>query len=221
MPETRKTFHEELRDLKAEIFELGGLVEKSFELALRSIIENDISLVEIVRTNDDSIDKMTLEVEEKGLAIIARQAPVARDLRLIYSILFIGIHLERMGDLSLNIAQVAKHVSKLHESSSTFLKMISEMGALTLGVVKASLEAFDNKDVELALKLPSMDEPIDGMFKDFFKELAKTSSEEHSLDWSTSMILVSRYLERIADHAVDIGERVSYFVTGEMKEFES
>jgi phosphate transport system protein len=221
MPETRKTFHEELRDLKAEIIELGGLVVKSFELALRSIVENDISLVEIVRQNDDAIDRMTIEVEEKGMAILARQAPVARDLRLVYSILFIGIHLERMGDLSLNIAQVAKHVSELHESSSTFLKIIKEMGALTLGVVKASLEAFDKKDVDLALKLPSMDEPIDGMFKDFFKELAKTSTEEYSLDWSTSMILVSRYLERIADHAVDIGERVSYFVTGEMKEFES
>lgn len=221
MPETRKTFHEELRDLRSEITKLGGLVEKSIDMALKAIFENDASLAEKVKVNDDLIDKMTLEIEEKGMAVLARQAPVARDLRLVYSILFIGIHLERMGDLSLNIAKVARRLSKHPEPSGSFLKMISEMGEMTREIVKASLEAFEKKDADLALKLPSMDEPIDGMFKDFFKELAKTSKEEHSLDWATSVILVSRYLERIADHAVDVGERVSYFVTGEMKELSS
>lgn len=221
MSEARKTFHEELRDLRTELTKLGSLVVNSIDLALKAIIENDAVLAETVRKNDDEIDKMTLEVEEKGMAILARQAPVARDLRLVYSILFIGIHLERMGDLALNIAQVVKHLSRRHESVGAFLGMISEMGAKTQEIVKASLEAFEKKDADLAMKLPPMDEPIDGMFKDFFKELAKTSPEEHSLDWATSMILVSRYLERIADHAVDIGERVSYFVTGEMKEFDS
>ncbi len=217
----RKSFHEELKDLKKEVVEVGKQVEKSIALALEAVIEGNAEKANAVFQNDDLIDKKTIEIEEKGISLVATQSPVARDLRLIHSVLFISIHLERMGDLAFNMAKAVKHLTKIpSERENSLVELISKMGEHTRQVVSASIEAFEKNDLKLAEELPKLDEPIDGLFKDFFKALARCSAEEHSLDWATTMVLISRYLERIADHAVDIGERVAYLVTGEFKEFD-
>ena len=215
----RKTFHEELKDLRAEVLKIGDLVEKTLVDSVKSIVEGDVALAEKVIQGDDEIDRLTVGLEEQSMAIQARQCPVARDLRLIYSTQFIAIHLERMGDLCLNIAQIVKKTP--HEPKyPTLLKLLDKMGSLTRELVRASLEAFDKKDLALARKLGEMDEPIDALFKEFFKELTRASKDETSFDRATHMVLANRYLERIADHAVDIGERVAYLVTGEIEEFD-
>ncbi|HEB12855.1 MAG TPA: phosphate signaling complex protein PhoU [Actinobacteria bacterium] len=213
----RQIFHEELRDLKGEVLIIGHLVEQSIERAVEALVTNDLALADEVITGDDEIDKRALGAEEQCMSVVATQSPVARDLRLIFSLLFISIHLERMGDLAQNIAEMTKRLTK-EDSQPELLALISEMGRQVQGIVHTGLKAFAEKDLELARVLPRLDEPIDALFKRFLKELAKVSDIEHYFEWASNMVLASRYLERIADHAVDIGERVSYLVTGRLEE---
>jgi phosphate transport system protein len=214
----RKTFHQELKELKGEVLRMGQLVTEQIDDGVKALVKADEKLVAKVIDGDDEIDDITIAVEEQGLALLARQAPVAVDLRLIQSLMFIAVHLERMGDLALNIAKAARKTTVKSEGSPELIGLINKMGKKVHKVVDASLDAFDRKDCVLAQKLPEMDEPIDALFKQFFKELTKSTDEE-SLEWASNMVLASRYLERIADHAVDIGERVCYLVTGEFQEF--
>ncbi|MCK4268495.1 MAG: phosphate signaling complex protein PhoU [Actinomycetia bacterium] len=214
----RRTFHEELKELKDEVLGVGRLVETAIEKAVNALVANDLTLADEVLVGDDEIDKRAMMAEERCFSVVARQSPVARDLRLIFSLLFISVHLERMGDLAHNIAKMTKRTSK-EDSQPELLDLITEMGRQTRGIVHTGLKAFAERDLELARALPQLDEPIDDLFKKFFKELAKVSDIEHFFEWASNMVLASRYLERIADHAVDIGERVSYLVTGKLEEF--
>jgi phosphate transport system protein len=214
----RQTFHQELRALKKEVAVIGRLVENSIEQAVKSLVKGDVDLAARVIAGDDEIDSRALAAEERCMSIVATQSPVARDLRLIFSIMFITVHLERMGDLAHNMAQTTTRLSD-EESQPELLALISEMGRQTQGIVHASLKAFADKDLELARALPKLDEPIDQLFKRFFKKLAQLSNAEGSFEAASNLVLTSRYLERIADHAVDIGERVSYLVTGKMEEW--
>lgn len=214
----RKTFHEELKYLRQEILKMGWLVEKAVGDSVQALINSDMKLASEVIEGDEQIDKMYLSVEEQTLALAARQAPVARDLRLIHSIIFLAGHLERMGDLALNIAKTAQRTAKA-KGIQSLLDLLAKMDVQTRKVISTSLEAFEKKDCLLAKTLPDMDEPIDALFKEFVKELSRVGEEE-SIDWASNMVLASRWLERIADHAVDIGERVCYLVTGEMIELD-
>lgn len=216
--EPRKTFHQELDELKKQVLKMGELVEESIHNAVKALVNEDMGLAEEVVQGDDAIDELTEAIEEHSLAIQARQSPVASDLRLIYSIQFISIHLERMGDYASNLARAAER-SHDEPRIQSLLDIITEMGELTCKVVNASLKAFEKKDLELAQQLPVLDDPIDDLFKKFFKEVT-IQCEEKTLDWAINMILVNRYLERIADHAVDIGERICYLITGEMKQLD-
>jgi phosphate transport system protein len=153
-----------------------------------------------------------LAVEEHSIEIIATQFPVARDLRLLHSLTYISMHLERMGDLAVNIAKAARRTAG-RRGPQTLYDLIQAQGNLVHRVLDACFEALSTNDLELARKLPELDEPIDHLFKQFFRELARLSDEE-DLEWASSMVLASRYLERIADNAVDIGERTQYMLTG-------
>ncbi|MHB0977150.1 MAG: phosphate signaling complex protein PhoU [Candidatus Aquicultorales bacterium] len=211
---TRKTFHEELAELETVTAKMGELTLRSINGAIKAITECDMKAADETIEQDQEIDDLYHEIEEHSLAIVARQAPVASDLRLCFSVIFISIHFERMADLAVNIAKGSKRACPM-EGVAELIKLVKEMGKATSDLVEASITVFKTRDVELAAKLPDMDEPIDKMFKKYFKELAKHPDEE-SLEWISTIILAGRYLERIADHAVDIGERVSYLVTGQL-----
>lgn len=214
----RRTFHEELKHLRQEVLKMGRLVEKAVEKSVKALINSDMGLAKKVVAGDDDIDDLYLNIEEQALALVARQAPVAKDLRLIHSVIFLAGHLERMGDLSLNIAKTAQRTAKA-KGIQSLLDLLSKMDVLTRKLISASMEAFKKKDCALAKSLPDMDEPIDDLFKEFIKELSRVGEEE-SMEWASNMVLASRWLERIADHAVDIGERVCYLVTGEFEELD-
>lgn len=215
----RKTFHDELKDLQAEILRMGDLVVTAVTKSIKSLIEGDIELADEVIIGDDEVDKLNLGIEEASMYILARQQPVAKDLRLIHAVLLITVHLERIGDYALNIAKITKRLNKKIEEK-TLLDLISEMGSLSCDLVSKSLQAFDKRDAELATNLSLMDEPIDHLYKRFLKELKKGRDDEDFIGEATELILASRYLERVADHAVDIGERITFLVTGELKEIE-
>ncbi|MBI4744384.1 MAG: phosphate signaling complex protein PhoU [Actinobacteria bacterium] len=215
----RKTFHEELKELQAEILRMGDLAVSAVTKSIKSLIEGNIELADEVIIGDDEVDKLNLDIEEASMHILARQQPVAKDLRLIHAVLLITVHLERIGDYALNIAKITKRLNRQIEEK-TLLDLISEMGSLSCSLVNKSLQAFDEKDAELATSLSLLDEPIDHLYKRFLKELKKSRDDEDFMGEATELILASRYLERVADHAVDIGERVTFLVTGEFKEVE-
>lgn len=214
----REGYRKELKAIKAEVIDIARLVIEMTRDATTSLVEADVELAERVIASDDVIDERCLALEERTLETIATQFPVARDLRLLYSLAHISMHMERMGDLGVNIAKAARRTAQ-RKGPRTLYDLIRAQGNLVHRVLEAMLEAFEQNDLELAYKLKEMDEPIDHLFKQFFRELARLQDEE-DIEWASQMVLASRYLERIADHAVDIAERLVYMVTGEFEAFD-
>jgi len=208
----REGFRQELKDLKAEVVAIGRRCVEQTELSVRALVEGDVDLAEKVIAGDDELDARTLGVEEHALEVMATQFPVARDLRLLHSLTYVAWHMERMGDLAVNIAKAARRTAG-RKGPQTLYDLIQAQGNLVHRVLDSCIASLENGDLELARKLPELDEPIDHLFKQFFRELARLQDEE-DIEWASSMVLASRYLERIADNAVDIGERVQYMLTG-------
>jgi len=209
----REQFNKELHDLHAEVVDIVAAVESATRKSVASLINGDVDLAMEVIAGDDVIDTRCVGVEERVLETIATQFPVARDLRLLQSLTFIAMHLERMADLAVNIAKATRRTAG-RRGPQTLYDLIQAQGNLVYRVLDATREALAERDLELACKLPELDEPIDHLYKQFFRELARLQEEE-DIEWASSMVLASRYLERIADNAVDIGERITYLITGE------
>lgn len=214
----RKTFFQELLQLEKELLFLGSLTQHALDTALKALENRDEVLAQKVIDGDEQIDNKYIEIEERILALLARQAPVAGDLRLISAILHINIHLERMADLCVDIARFVIITIDFIVSPS-ILENLLEMGSSAQKMIATSLKAFSERDISLAKNLPKLDDPIDKLNRQIFKEMAASSFDEKMLDWATRMILVSRYLERFGDHAVDIGEQVAFLLTGKVQEF--
>jgi len=209
----REQFRQELKNIAAEVVSIGRDVTKLTREAVTSLVTGDVSIAERVIAADDDMDRRCIGVEERVLETIATQFPVARDLRLLYSLTYVAMHLERMADLSVNIAKATRRTAG-RQGPQTLYDLIQAEGNLVYRVLEATIEALEKRDLELARKLPELDEPIDHLYKQFFRELARLQDPE-DIEWASSMVLASRYLERIADNAVDIGERIAYLVTGE------
>ncbi len=209
----REQFRQELKAVHGEVVDILLVVTEQTRNAVQSLINGDVDLAEAVIARDEELDSRCVGVEERVLETIATQFPVARDLRLLQSLAYMAIHLERMADLSVNIAKSTKRTAS-RRGPQTLLDLIQAQGNLVYRVLDATREALDKRDLELALKLPELDEPIDHLYKQFFRELARLHDEE-DIEWASSMVLASRHLERIADHAVDIGERTAYLITGD------
>ena len=209
----REQFRQELKAVHGEVVDILLVVTQQTRAAVQSLVNGDVDQAETVIARDDELDARCVGVEERVLETIATQFPVARDLRLLQSLAYMAIHLERMADLSVNIAKATKRTAG-RRGPQTLFDLIQAQGNLVYRVLDATREALANRDLELALKLPELDEPIDHLYKQFFRELARLHDEEE-IEWASSMVLASRYLERIADNAVDIGERIAYLITGD------
>jgi phosphate transport system protein len=209
----RESFRQELKNLKMETLLVGRLIEMQTRDAVRALVTQDVDLATRVVDRDAEIDRRTRGVEEHSIEVIATQFPVARDLRLLYSLSYMTMHMERQGDLAVNIAKVARRTAD-YRGPQTLYDLFEAQGNLVYRVMESCLEALETSDVELAGKLSHLDEPIDSLYKQFLRELARLQDEE-TIEWASQMVLAARHLERIADNAVDIGERVSYVVTGD------
>lgn len=196
-----------------EVVDILDEVTNTVRKAVDALVEGDAVAAQEVIDNDTVFDERTVAVEERVLKITATQHPVAKDLRLVYSLGIIANTLERMADLASNIARAAKRTAD-RKGPQTLYDLIRAQGNLVYRVLDTTKESLQNRDIELAMKLPELDEPIDLLYKQFFRELSRLS-EEDEIAWASSMVLASRYLERIADNAVDIGERIIFLITGE------
>lgn len=209
----REQFRQELKAIHADVVGILDDVTAVTRDGVTALIAGDEDLAQTVISGDRPLDERCRAVEERVIETIATQSPVARDLRLLQSLAYMAIRLERMADLATNIAKAAQRTAG-RRGPQTLYDLIQAQGNLVYRVLDATREALDKRDLELARKLPELDEPIDHLYKQFFRELARLSNEE-DIEWASLMVLASRYLERIADNAVDIGERVAYLITGE------
>ncbi len=220
----RKTFHEKLDEVTEDLLKMGSLVQHTFNNAMNAVINNDMELAQKVIDDDSKIDDYDIMIEEKCMVIQAEHQPVAVDLRLIHSIFIINIHLERIGDICVSIAKLAKRLYLKEKISidKNILDLLIEMGNVVKTILDKALKAFRNKDVKLALRLEQMDDTIDALQKALYNKLYSThAKDENYIKIVTNVSLLSRYLERIGDNSVNIGERVVYFLTGDFKVFHS
>ena len=218
MMETRQKFHDELEAMESELLGLGTLAERAVGRATDALAHRDAELARAVIAGDDEIDGVYLDLERRILGLLATQTPVATDLRLVSAIMHVNLHLERIGDMAVNIAKIALAVRDL-PGSATILSHLQEMSDVVRPMIRLSLEAFARRDLELCLRLPQMDDPVDRLNMGMYKEVAALSSDPDRLDWGLRMNVVARQLERVGDHAVDIAEQVGFLLTGEFREF--
>jgi phosphate transport system protein len=218
MREVRRRFHEELHALEGEVQQTGTQAQLLLERALQALAHSDPAVCDEVISGDDEVDQLYLDAERRILGLFALQTPVASDLRLLTALLHVNLHLERIADQAVDLAKIIKLAHGL-PPSPTVLQHLGEMGALALRMVEAAMAALARRDLELARRLPEMDDPIDRLNRGMLQQVLAVSDDQRMLEWGIRMYVVSRQLERIGDNAVDIAEQVAFLVTGEFREF--
>lgn len=218
MVDQRSHFHQELEALEQSIHEIGdrahGLIGKS----VQALVEGDVALAEEVRGGDDVIDRMYLDVHNRWINLMARQQPMGMDLRLMSVLLHMNVTLERTGDQCVNIAKLAD-LSRGLPRVEKVADQIVEMGDLVRPMLRTAIDSFARRDPDEARLLPAMDEPVDRINKNMYREVVALGSDPKLLEWATHMMMAARALERIGDQAVDVGEQVVFLVTGEFHDF--
>jgi phosphate transport system protein len=214
----RLAFQEELDRLEATLQHEGELVRRSLRAAIKALQENDSETAQEVISFDDVIDQIYLGLEDGIHSLLARQTPVAVDLRLVLAILHVNLHLERMADYCVTIAKLTQLAASL-PSDDALVEGFEEMGSRAEEMIRVALSSFAERDVALAESLVDLDELIDRANRRFVQQVLQLGSDASRQEWGLRMMLVSRCIERIGDHAVDIGERTAYLVTGEFREF--
>jgi phosphate transport system protein len=201
---------------------LGGLdlVIASLDRTMEAVQHQDMELAELVIADDDRIDGRYLEVHQEILTLLATQAPVATDLRLISALLHVMHSIERMGDQCVNISKVIPLTGNDAPVHDEMVDRVVLMGKQGRSMLSQAKKAFEGRDVELARDLVRQDDLIDNLNKECFKIAVQVGDDADVREWAMTMMLVARALERIGDNAVDIGEQVAFVVTGLFREFE-
>jgi phosphate transport system protein len=218
MQETRHQFRETLRELERQA--LGGLeiVTQQLDRALEAISYQDVELAGMVVADDDRVDGRYLEVHQGILSLLARQAPVAGDLRIVAALLHIIRCVERMGDQCVNIAKLVPLSGYEAPKDKDILDSIERMGQLARSQVLQAKEAFASRNVEMARDLVHQDAEINRLNRQIFRRAVEVGDDPDVREWGMFMILVARCLERIGDNTVDIAEQVLFVVTGLFRE---
>jgi len=218
-PALRTRFQEELRTLEDQTLGALDMVVSTLDRALEALSHQDVELASIVIHDDDRIDGRFLEVHQGILSLLALQAPVASDLRVVAALLHTIKHAERMGDQCVNIAKLIPLSGHEPPRNKQLMELIEQMGVLARSEVKQAKQAFALRDVEVAEDLVRQDQRINKLNRDAFKLGVEIGTDEDTREWAMHMMLVARALERIGDNAVDIGEQVAFVVTGLFREF--
>ena len=214
----RSPFQAELDQLEASLQEEGALVLRVLRGALNALAQRDVELADDVIAFDDDVDRRYLQIEEGIEHLLALQTPVAIDLRLVLAMLHTNLHLERMADYGVTVAKLTKLVADV-EPDPLLLQSLQDMGERAEEMIRVTLDAFANRDLEAAESLVELDELIDRSNRRFVDRVVEIVGEPGMREWALRMVVVSRTLERIGDHAVDIGEQVAYLLTAEFREF--
>ncbi len=212
----RNRFDEQLFELNRELIEMGAMCEEVIASAVKALITGDMELAGSVKMNNSAIDQMERDIESRCMKLLLHQQPVARDLRLISAALKMITDMERIGDQAEDIAEI---ITFLNGRTMEGIELIEEMACETIEMVTASVDAFVKKDVMLAKKVIARDDIVDDYFSKVKCGIISLITENHADgEFALDLLMISKYFERIGDHATNIAEWVIYSVTGTHKE---
>lgn len=216
----RNRFDRQLLELNNELIHMGSLIEKAIEMGISALVKQDVEKAEEAIKFDAEIDQQEKAVETLCMKLLLQQQPVAKDLRLISAALKMITDMERIGDHAADISEMTILMSdSAYEKSDINIDIVKEMAKETTDMVIKSVDAFVNKDLELARWVLKQDDVVDALFDDFKHQLIiKINENVKNGEQATDMLLVSKYFERIGDHATNIAEWVIYSITGEHEE---
>lgn len=215
--EARRSFHEALDELRIDVIRLAALTTEAIAAGTQAFLDADLGAAEQVIENDDTIDDLTHSIEDSCYQLLARQQPMATDLRTVVAVLRIVHELERSADLMVNVAKTTRRLYP-HPLDPKLRGIIQRMGEQAGTQTRVALDAFADADPSAAAALSDMDDQMDDLTKSLFRYILAGSgpdSDEATILTAVQLALVGRHYERIADHAVTIGERVGFMVTGE------
>lgn len=210
----REVFQQELREVQDRLVEISSLVADSIEKATKAFNESNVTLAEEVIADDDRIDAAALELDELAIQILARQQPVARDLRIVVSALRISASLERMGDMAEHIAQLSRYRFPEKVVPKKLRPTFVEMGRLDVEIARMLTELLRTQDTAIAEAIRNEDDKVDALHLSVFDTVLGESWKGEAVD-TVDATLASRYHERFADHAVSIAKKVLYLATGD------
>ena len=215
--ETRTDFHKHLRKVEEDVVSMGDMVAKAIDRAIEALQKRDLTLAHQIIAADAQINEQRFSIEEKCIGLIATQQPMAVDLRTIVAVLNILTELERIGDYAEGIAKIVIMIGD--EAPLKPLIDIPRMAEVTIEMINTSLQSFVTRDVELAMKVVSLDNTADSLYDQIFRELLTFMIvDPKTISRATRLIWVGHNLERAADRATNICERVVFMVTGKMEE---
>lgn len=213
----RNRFDRQLLELNNELIQMGSLIEKAIEMAIAALVKQDVERAEEAIKFDQEIDQQEKAIESLCMKLLLQQQPVAKDLRLISAALKMITDMERIGDHAADISEMTILMAgSAYEKSNIDIEIVKSMAKETTDMVIKSVDAFVNKDLELARGVIRQDDVVDDLFAQFKRQLIlKINENVNNGEQATDMLLVSKYFERIGDHATNIAEWVIYSITGE------
>ncbi len=216
MEDTRRSFHQQLDEIKADLLRLGALVQEALARGTEVLLNGDLRDAQALIDGDDVLDDLALDVEDRCFHLLATQQPMAKDLRALVTAIRLSSEIERSGDLIVNVVKGARRIygSTIDPRTRGLIQQLSdEAGRL----YARAMDAYADGDAEIAAALDDMDDVLDELHRDYIAQILE-SSRLGLLDVpaAVQLALIGRYYERIGDHAVNVGERVHYMVTGSL-----
>lgn len=216
MTDTRKVFHEELSELGADVVRLSAMASEAIQSGTAALLDFDLVEAQQAVTNDSAIDRLAYEMEEQVYLLLARQQPMASDLRMLVAIVRVTHELERIGDLMVNVAKATRRIYP-RQLEPRLRGLIDRMREQATAQLKVATDAFAERDAGRAEALEDMDDVMDDLQKELFRVIfSHPAPDEGSVQLAVQVALIGRYFERIADHAVNVAERAAYVVTGRL-----
>ncbi len=217
---SRRAFHHDLDAIADQVRDMGALTCVALERALQAFAEQDLALCDAVIAGDDVVDERFLSIQREVLRLISRQAPVASDARLLTAAMHIALHLERIGDIAVSVAELTRLAAGLPRDPLV-LGDLRAMGTTSLAMAATAVRAFVDRDGDACLRLALTDDRVDELRRAVLQRVLAIQTPTERRRWGVYMDEVARQLERAGDHAVDIAEQVWFLVTGELREFTS
>jgi phosphate transport system protein len=217
MPDSRPTFHQQLDDVQRDLIRAAARVTESITRGTEALVTLDLAEAQALIDGDDEIDALTLDIEERCFTILARQQPVAGDMRAIVTAIRLTSEIERSGDLMVNVAKATRRLFGA-EIPPALHGLLGAMADEAVRLYHLAMDAYAEGDANLAGALDDMDDRLDQLHKDYIQTILELHADVRDVQAAVQLALVGRYYERIGDHAVNIGERVQYMVTGWLPE---
>lgn len=217
MPETRSTFHHQLDDIRRDLVRVAARVTETIMRGTEALLDLDLAAAQAIIEGDDEIDALTLDIEERCFTILARQQPMASDMRAVVTAIRLTSEIERSGDLMVNVAKAARRLYGT-PVPAPLRAHLQAMANEAVRLYRMAMDAYAEGDATIASALDDMDDRLDQIHKDYVQSILELHADVQDVQVAVQLALVGRYYERIGDHAVNIGERVQYMVTGWLPE---